>query len=205
MSRLRRPRSPRLDRRLKRHQVSVPFFTFHPRPWWEWAILAGFWLTIALGLAFSAWSFLHQEWRIRVETLLPLPPAAVFAAVDEPARRLAWEPGVVAITPLVGDGRQAGDTRLVFFARQGQRWQEEERILKRRAPRLLVLDRSGPMRDARISIEIEPAREGQDDRTRLTWHEEVRYHAPFDRMLGWWRSHQRRERLEQAFRRIAER
>ncbi len=203
MSRSRRPR--RLQRRLKRHQVAVPFFAFHPRPWWEWAVLGGFWLAIAAVLAIGAWSLVQEDWRFRIETFLPASPAAVFRLVDDPARRLAWEPGVVAITPLVGDGRQPGDTRLVFFVREGRRWQEEERILDRRPHRLLVLERRGPLRDARIEIRISPMDDGPPHgnsgtglRTRLVWHERVRYHAPMDRLFGWWRADRRRQRLERA-------
>ncbi len=198
MNPLRRPRRARIRRRAKRHQVNVPIFAFHPRPWWEWVILAGFWLAITGALGLGAWSFLHEDWRVRVEAELPTPPSAAFAAFDEPARRLAWEPGVVAITPLVGDGRQTGDTRLVFLAREGRRWQEEERILERRPPRRLSLERHGPLRDVRIAIEIAPLQKRGASGSRLVWDEKVRYHDPLDRLFGWWRAHERHHRLERA-------
>ncbi|GIX16929.1 MAG: hypothetical protein KatS3mg119_1115 [Rhodothalassiaceae bacterium] len=169
-----------------------------PRDRWEWALLVGFWGLVALVPLTFLVSALVPRWTIAVEAVIPAPPEAVFAALADPGRRLAWEPGVVAITPMKGDGSRPGDTRMLFLAGPARR-HAVETVTAIDPPRRITWTRSGPTAERSITITVEP-RTGDGDRPacRILWVETVYYQGLRARFLALVANRERRRRLAHA-------
>ncbi len=165
---------------------------------WEWVLLIGFWGAVGSVPAFFLISALIPQWTVDVTVTLPAPPAVVFSRLEEPAARLAWEPGLVAITPMRGDGRQAGDTRMLFLAGTRGRWHETETVVVRQPPKRIVWQRDGPVAGRRITISLTRRSASADSgraATALHWREEIRYRSWRSRLFAWFASRERRKQL----------
>ncbi len=174
---------------------------------WEWALLIVFWGAVGIGPAFFLISAFVPQWTIDVTARIPAPPDAVFSGIEEPASRLAWEPGLVAVTPMRGDGRQPGDARMLFLTGPRGRWHETETVVVRRPPARLVWRRDGPAAARRIVIGLAalPASAASGrSATLLHWREEIRYRSWRDRLFAWFASHERRRQLADGLVRLRE-
>jgi len=167
---------------------------------WEWAIVGGFALLSLALFALVAFSFLKQEWQLELVRSIAAPPAAVFAAVAESDRRIAWEPNLLDLAPLMGEPRERGATRLLFMSEDGRRWQEEEEQLAFDRPALWSVRRDGPDAERRIAVRLEPTADGD---TRLRWRETVRYKGLEGRILALVTLRGRRASLERALPQLA--
>ncbi len=165
---------------------------------WEWALLIVFWGAVGSVPAFFLVSALIPQWTVDVTVSIPAPPEIVFSGIAEPASRLGWEPGLVAVTPMRGDGRRAGDTRMLFLAGPRGRWHETETVVVRQPPTRLVWQRDGPAAGRRIAVTftVLPASAAAGcSVTALHWREEIRYRRWRDRLFAWFASRERRRQL----------
>ncbi len=169
-----------------------------PRDPWEWVLLIAFWGAVGIVPGAFLISAFIPQWTVDVAVEIPAPPETVFAGIEEPAARLAWEPGLVAVTPMKGDGRHAGDSRMLFLTGPQGRWHETETVLLRRPPARLVWRRDGPAANRRITIALTalppPAASGRSA-TMLRWQEEIRYRRWRGRLFAWLATRERRRRL----------
>ena len=172
---------------------------------WEWVLLIVFWGAAGSVPAVFLISAFIARWTVAVTVSIPAPPAAVFSGIEEPASRLAWEPGLVAITPMRGDGRHAGDTRMLFLAGPQGRWHETETVVVRQPPARLVWRRDGPAAERRITIALtapSPATASGTAATILRWREEIRYRTWRGRLFAWLATRERRRQLAKALARL---
>ncbi|RMF68247.1 MAG: SRPBCC family protein [Alphaproteobacteria bacterium] len=191
----------------RRHRLAGSSLKPRPRDRWEWVLLLGFWGLVAAVPVFLLISALITSWTIRVTLMMPAPADVVFHAVADADRRLAWEPGLVAVTPMKGDGSRPGDTRMLFLAGPRGRWHETETLCGRQPPRMLCWQRTGHDSSRTIQITLTPRQSPaarSSASTDLAWREEVRYRTWRGRLFAWFATRERRKRLASGLARLRE-
>lgn len=168
---------------------------------WEWMIRGGFALLSLALFALAAYAAFKEEWQVEASQRIAAPPAAVFAYLTEPDRRVTWQPNLLDLAPLTGEPGEVGATRMLFMGGEGRRWQEEETQLALEPASHWAVARDGPEAERRIEIRLEPDSDGA---VQLIWRERVSYKALENRLLAPLTVRNRRDRLADALRRLAD-
>lgn len=171
----------------------------HKKEPWEWWLIAGCVLVGLAVLGGAFYSFTRDHWDISVSMNSDQQPEQVFDMLTGPDARVAWQYGVTAVTPLVGEDNAVGSTRFIFMRADRSSWQMEETVLAYDRPLRWHVRQMSDDQTTEIRLEIRETPDG----CHLDWHETHSFTHPWDRVLAYFEMRSQKARLqsglEQAF------